>query len=240
MSKSKLEDGNSEESDFILSQDESFDQTHAITLGGIGPAGSGRVLKFGEVIGGSYKLKSLLGKGGMGYVFCAEHVIIKKLDYALKMLAPELVNETNMQRFEVEGKAISRLDHANIVKVYNMGLDQGDCPFYVMDLLDGQALSDYIAAGRGLALEECLDIFIQIARGLGYAHGKGIVHRDVKPSNILLLTGGAGRRQVKIVDFGIAKLLPSANLETQARTAAGEVFGSPFYMSPEQSMGDVI
>ncbi len=134
-----------------------------------------------------------------------------------------------------EGKAIANLNHPNIVKVYNMGLDGGDCPFYVMDLLDGQAMSDGIDPSIGL--EGCLEIFIQIASGLGYAHSKGIVHRDVKPSNIILLEDGSGRPYVKIVDFGIAKLLPSASLQAQSQTAIGEVFGSPLYMSPEQGLG---
>ncbi len=175
----------------------------------------------------------------MGYVFCAEHTLIK-CDYALKILAPEQLNETSRQRFEIEGRAIANLDHPNIVKVYNMGLDQGECPFYVMDLLPGLALSDYIAGGKGLAFDECLDMFMQIAHGLGYAHTKGIVHRDIKPSNIILLADGQGRSCVKIVDFGIAKLLPAASLHNQSLTASGEICGSPFYMSPEQGLGTAV
>ncbi len=214
---------------------ESFDDSHTITLFGNAPGLPSRLLKPGEVVGGSYRLKSLLGHGGMGYVFCAEHTMINR-DYALKMLAPEKLNETSRRRFQVEAQAIATLDHPNIVKVYNMGLDGGDCPFYVMDLLEGTALSDYIDKKLDLAFEEWLDIFGQIALGLGYAHSKGIVHRDVKPSNIVLLVQNNGRHLVKIVDFGIAKLLPSADLHSQSQTATGEVFGSPFYMSPEQGM----
>lgn len=217
-----------------MSQNESFDDSHNITMGGASPGVSARVLKPGDLIGGSYELKSLLGKGGMGYVFCAEHIMIQH-QYALKLLAPEQLNETSRRRFETEGKAIANLNHPNIVKVYNMGLDRGDCPFYVMDLLDGRALSDGL--DQGIGFDTCLDIFIQIASGLAYAHGKGIVHRDVKPSNIILLDEGSGRPHVKIVDFGIAKLLPSASLQTQSQTAIGEVFGSPLYMSPEQGQG---
>jgi serine/threonine protein kinase len=223
----------------FLSQTESFDDSHAITLGGAGPGISSRVLKVGQLIGGSYKLKSLLGRGGMGYVFCAEHIIIKH-DYAVKILAPEMLNEASRRRFETEGRAIANLDHVNIVKVYNMGIDDGDCPFYVMDLLDGLALSDRIQTETGIDFFVCLDIFSQIASGLGYAHSKGIIHRDVKPSNIILLTKPDGRLQVKIVDFGIAKLTSGASIEIQSLTAAGEIFGSPYYMSPEQCLGDVV
>ncbi|MBS2006704.1 MAG: serine/threonine protein kinase [Cyanobacteria bacterium SZAS TMP-1] len=217
---------------------ESFDDSHNITLSGAASGAPSRELRPGDVIGGSYKLKSLLGRGGMGYVFCAEHTVLG-IDYALKMLAPERLNDVSRRRFEVEGRAIAKLDHPNIVKVHNMGLDRGDCPFYVMDLLPGKSLADYISEGRKFALDELLDIFIQIAAGLAYAHSKGIVHRDVKPSNICLLEE-RGRLKVKIVDFGIAKLLPSASLHVQSQTNAGEVFGSPLYMSPEQGLGGQI
>ncbi|MBS1992594.1 MAG: protein kinase [Cyanobacteria bacterium SZAS LIN-3] len=221
----------------LLTQEESFDDSHAVTLWAAGSGAVGRELKQGEIIGGSYRLKSLLGKGGMGYVFCAEHIMIKR-DYALKLLAAERLNESSRRRFESEGKAIANLDHENIVKVYNMGIDRGDCPFYVMELLDGAPLSDFIADQPGLSFDDCLDIFSQIASGLSYAHSKGIIHRDVKPSNVVLLTLDNGRVQAKIVDFGIAKLLPAAGIEGQSQTVPGEVFGSPYYMSPEQCMGN--
>jgi serine/threonine protein kinase len=225
-----------------MSGPEQFDETHMITLSGAesGPHSAislSRQLKRGDVIGGSYKLLSLIGQGGMGYVFCAEHTMIKRL-YALKILAPELLSEANSKRFEVEGRAIANLDHVNIVKVHNMGLDSDNCPFYVMDLLQGQALSDCVGSGL-LSVDDALDILTQIAAGLGYAHGKGIVHRDIKPSNVIL-TNENDRVIVKIVDFGIAKLLPSASLQGQSQTTTGEVVGSPLYMSPEQCMSGAI
>jgi serine/threonine protein kinase len=204
----------------------------------------GRLFKPGDVVGG-YKLKSLLGRGGMGYVFRAEHLIIHR-DYALKLLAAEHLTESSRSRFEAEGRAIANLDHANIVKVHNMGLD-GGIPFYVMDLLDGASLADCIASSVPVGYSDCLNIFIQIASGLAYAHGKGIVHRDIKPSNIVLITeesvAAPGKRPVpgallaKIVDFGIAKIAGDVR-GGQSQTATGEVFGSPFYMSPEQCMGE--
>ncbi len=216
--------------------DEIFDQSHTITLGLHPESGQGRVLAPGDIVGGSYRLKSLLGRGGMGYVFCAEHTMIGR-DYALKLLAPEYLNQASRRRFEQEGRAIANLDHTSIVKVYNMGIDKGDCPYYVMDMLDGMALDERIKEGHTLDLAEALDIFAQIAAGLGYAHGKGVVHRDVKPSNIILLNRTDGGKQVKIVDFGIAKLLNKATKEMQSQTAVGEIFGTPYYMSPEQTLG---
>ncbi len=222
-----------------MSQVDSFDDSHAITLFGTAGGAAERQLRPGDVIGGSYKLKSLLGAGGMGYVFCAEHIIIHH-DYALKMLAPEQLNAESRRRFESEGRAIAKLDHANIVKVYNMGLDQHHYPFYVMDLLQGVPLSAYIAEKKKLPLAETLSLMIQIASGLGYAHGKGLVHRDVKPSNIILVQDGEGGHTVKIVDFGIAKAITGGGIDGQSQTKTGAVFGSPLYMSPEQSMGSAI
>ncbi|MBU6453356.1 MAG: protein kinase [Cyanobacteria bacterium REEB67] len=195
-----------------------------------------RLLESGDIIGETYRLKGLIGRGGMGYVFSAEHLVLHQ-DYALKVLAPDQVNPVSWQRFQSEGRAIARLDHANIVKIYNMGVDGGDCPYYVMDLLYGVTLSECIADKLALSLAEIVDMFIQLAAGFGYAHARGIVHRDVKPGNIVLVDSGARYPTPKIVDFGIAKL---ASGEQQSLTAPGEIFGSPYYMSPEQCMGNEI
>jgi serine/threonine protein kinase len=209
--------------------------TIALTSGG----STTRLLRVGDVIGETYRIKGLIGRGGMGYVFRAEHTIIGK-DYALKMLSPDQINETTWSRFQSEGKAIARLDHPSIVKIYNMGVDRGDCPYYVMDLLDGVALSDCIAEKMALSVDEILDIFIQLALGFGYAHSRGIIHRDVKPSNIMLVDTGEKFPTAKIVDFGIAKVTGAKDVKNQSLTATGEVFGSPYYMSPEQCLGTEI
>jgi serine/threonine protein kinase len=209
--------------------------TVALTTGGK----SKRLLNTGDIIGGSYRLKGLLGQGGMGYVFRAEHLMIGQ-DYALKMLASDQINEVIWSRFQAEGKVIAKLDHPNIVKIYNMGVDQGECPYYVMDLLDGVALSDCIKDKMPFTIDEILNLFIQIASGLGYAHSHGIIHRDVKPSNVVLVDSGGQYPTAKIVDFGIAKLVGAADLPTQSLTATGEIFGSPYYMSPEQCLGSAI
>src|SRR5471030_2100511 len=134
----------------------------ALTAGGK----TSRLLKTGDIIGDSYRLKGLIGRGGMGYVFRAEHIIIGQ-EYALKMLAPDQINEVTWNRFQAEGKAIARLDHPNIVKIYNMGVDGGEYPYYVMDLLDGMALSDCIKEEMQFSIDEILDIFIQLTSGFG-------------------------------------------------------------------------
>ncbi len=215
----------------MVSQTERFDDTHFLSLGG-----STRAIKPGDIVGGAYKLKSLLGQGGMGYVFLAEHKIIKR-DYALKIIRPDKMDDFSWQRFEIEGRVIAKLDHPNIVKIYDMGIDQGSYPYYVMDLLPGEPLSGYIHRGDCLTFEQCLDIFRQVAEGLAYAHKKGIVHRDVKPANIILLKDKNGF-QAKIVDFGLAKVM--SPVAGQAITAKGHVFGSPHYMSPEQCQGQAV
>jgi tRNA A-37 threonylcarbamoyl transferase component Bud32 len=199
-------------------------------------------LQLGSILGGSYRVDSILGRGGMGVVYLAEHLLIKR-SYALKVLAPDQVNEANWNRFQSEGKAIAKLEHHNIVKIYDMGVDHGQCPYYVMDLLEGPSLADFIKTNGPLTVDQAVEIFTQICDGLGYAHQCGIIHRDVKPSNIILTGLMDSPRSpvvVKIVDFGLAKLVGAMAQAGQSQTATGEVFGSPYYMSPEQCLGGKI
>lgn len=198
------------------------------------------------VVGESYRIKCLLGKGGMGNVYLAEQIIIGK-QYALKMLAPEQVTEENWNRFQNEGKAIARMDHPNIVKVYNMGLDKSGMPFYVMDLLPGDSLQDLLKSGELPDFDSLLGIFLQIASALEYSHSRGVIHRDVKPSNVMLKVRGksdssggkyGGMYEALLVDFGIAKLVDMGDADRQRLTATGQVFGTPYYMSPEQCLGN--
>ena len=215
-----------------MSQADSFDKTHFVALGS-----TSKTVKPGDIIGDHYALLSLLGEGGMGYVFLAEHNIIGK-KYALKIVRPDRVDEASRQRFEVEARVIAKLDHPNIVKIYNMGVYLDDCPYYVMDRLEGKALSEHIHEGTNISIEDLLDIFTQVAKGLEYAHNKGIIHRDIKPSNIVLTAQNNGYC-AQIVDFGIAKVV-NQNIAGQTRTATGLLFGSPYYMSPEQCLGQTI
>lgn len=196
------------------------------------------------IVGSTYRILSLLGKGGMGNVYLAEHLIIGK-HYALKMLAPEQVTEENWNRFQIEGKAIARLDHPNIVKVYNMGVDKTGVPFYVMDLLPGDSLQELLKSGKTPDFDSLLSIFLQIASALDYSHSRGVIHRDVKPSNIMLVPRGqatgskyGGVYEARLVDFGIAKMVDFSDADKQRLTATGQVFGTPFYMSPEQCLGN--
>lgn len=190
------------------------------------------ILSAGEIVGEHYRVLGFLGSGAMGAVFRVHHDLLSQ-DYALKILTredPEL-----WQRFQNEAQAIARLSHPNLIAVYNFGLHKG-LPYYVMDLLDGIDLAQRIKKTCPLTPEEALPIFIEVCGGIGYAHKKGVVHRDIKPSNILLIKQAAGVKvRAKVLDFGIAKLLDKT--AGQDLTKTGQVFGTPYYMSPEQCQG---
>jgi serine/threonine protein kinase len=190
-----------------------------------------------ELVGENYEIISLIGVGGMGYVYRVRHRILQK-QYAMKTLSAQQVTDTAWRRLQIEAQAIARMSHPNIVGIHNLGLHEGWLPYYVMDLLEGEALADILKIKGKISLAEALPIFIEACTGLAYAHRKGIIHRDIKPGNLVVLkepdSGGA---RVKIVDFGIAKLSGASDPSNQKLTSIGEVFGSPYYMSPEQCLG---
>jgi serine/threonine protein kinase len=189
-----------------------------------------------DIVGENYEIISLIGVGGMGYVYRVRHRILQK-QYAMKTLSAQHVSEIAWRRLQVEAQAIARMNHPNIVGIHNLGLHEDRLPYYVMDLLDGESLADRLKRGS-LTLPQALPIFIEVCRGLGYAHKKGIIHRDIKPGNIILLkVPDSSGATVKIVDFGIAKLSGASDPNNQNLTCIGEVFGSPYYMSPEQCEG---
>ena len=177
---------------------------------------------------GRYEIVKELGKGAMGVVYQAHDPHIDRM-IALKVLRPDRVSsEDFVQRFLKEAKAIGRMSHPNIVTVYDVGEDQGTV-FIAMEYLEGVPLNTY-SREKPLDAEEIAGIGIQVADSLDYAHTRGIVHRDIKPQNIMVGPGGV----VKLTDFGIAHIEdPSASQQTQA----GEILGTPNYMSPEQVMG---
>lgn len=190
----------------------------------------------GSVIGG-FKIISLIGVGGMGAVYLVEHLSMHRR-LALKILTPELVNEQNWQRFKAEAKILASLSHPTLVRVYDLGIHAGSIPFYSMDYLNGRSIEEILADDGPIDLATTIDIMLEVLDGLAYAHRHGIVHRDLKPGNIMYCTVD-GARAVKVLDFGISKLLDSRST-TQALTVAGDIFGSPFYMSPEQSLGEAV
>ena len=191
--------------------------------------------EIGDTIGGTYCILSHLGRGGMGHVYGVEHVMLRQT-YALKILHADSATGTSWKRFQNEARTIAKLDHPNIIKVHNLGVHNEKVPYYVMDLLEGETLSSLIRRMGRLSEKDTLDLFIPLCDGLGYAHAHGVVHRDIKPSNIMLIVQNE-KVIPKLVDFGLVKLVGNALSPSQQLTASGEVFGSPLYMSPEQSIG---
>ncbi len=185
----------------------------------------------GKVFVDRYEIIRTIGEGGMGKVYKARHILMKRLA-AIKVVHPHLVSSAaTLNRFQREAEAVSCLNHPNIVAVHDFGLAPN--AYLVMDFLDGITLADLVKI-EPLGLERSLRIFVQICAGLEHAHKSGIIHRDLKPCNIMLVNLDGAADVVKIVDFGIAKLVLRDVSESNHLTATGEVFGSPLYMSPEQ------
>ena len=181
---------------------------------------------------GRYEVLGELGQGAMGIVYKAKDPLIDRV-VAIKTINLGLAldeKEEYESRFYQEAKAAGRLNHPNIVTVYDVG-KSGDVAYIAMEFLQGRELRDVMNDGGVLPVEQVLDIVAQVAQGLAYAHEHEIVHRDVKPSNIMVLREG----HAKITDFGIARMASSA-----VHTQTGMVLGSPKYMSPEQVMGKAI
>lgn len=177
---------------------------------------------------GRYRIVKELGKGNMGVVYQAHDPQIDRM-VALKVLrADRVASEDFVARFLKEAQAIGRLSHPRIVTVYDVGEDH-DSIYIAMEYLEGEPLNEILQKG-GLSQEQAVDIVVQVAQALDYAHKEGIVHRDIKPSNIILTPD----HKVKLTDFGIARIEDStAGYQTQA----GEILGTPIYMSPEQVTG---
>jgi serine/threonine protein kinase len=175
---------------------------------------------------GRYLIVGRIGRGGMGMVYRGLDEVLER-EVAVKTLTVEgTLDEESRKRFEIEAKAAAKLQHPNIVTVFELGEDRG-LPFIAMELLPGVDLETLLRSGEPLLLQEKLDVMIQVCRGLAYAHESRIVHRDVKPSNIRLLDDGTA----KIMDFGIAKL------GATSVTRSGMMVGTLNYMSPEQIRG---
>jgi serine/threonine protein kinase len=178
-----------------------------------------------------YKILGRLGKGGMGDIYKAIQDPLNRM-VALKVLPPQRGRDDEFaKRFEIEAKAISLLQHQNIVSIYEYG-DEDGYRFFAMQFVDGMDLAHYIAERREIPIPEIIDFSKQICRGLRYAHNHTVIHRDIKPQNILI----EKNKIVKLSDFGIAKIFS----RTDEITMTGFTLGTPEYMSPEQALGKKI
>ncbi len=198
---------------------------------------SSREYSVAEVFG-SYRLVQQIGQGGMGRVFIAEHTRLERR-VALKMLRSEFSdNAEAVKRFFSEARAVNRIKHENIIEITDFVENAQGHSFYIMELLEGVDLRKLRLAQGALPIGRAVRIAIQVCRGLGAAHQAGIVHRDLKPDNIFLIDRPDRRDFVKLLDFGVAKLMDDGvdSISTY-RTTAGLVVGTPEYMSPEQASG---
>ncbi|MBP7862220.1 protein kinase [bacterium] len=194
----------------------------------------------GQILNERYKVVEEIGRGGMSIVYKGVHELMDRL-VAIKVLLPQLVSDqTSIKRFQVEAQAASCLSHPNVITIYDYGVVDDEQPFLVMDFLEGESLSDIIKRDDHVEMKRTIPIFMQAAEALEHAHQKGVIHRDLKSSNIMLINFEGKDDFVKVVDFGIAKLMPSSGKQAQHLTATGEIFGSPIYMSPEQCTGSTL
>ncbi len=183
---------------------------------------------------GSYRIETRLGAGGIGAVHRATHVRTGRA-YAVKILLPESAIEPRaMARFRREAEALAALGHASIVAIHDFDVTSDGIAFLVMDLLDGEDLSDRIARAP-LGQSQALRIFDEVAEALATAHEAGILHRDLKPSNVFLAQRPGAAERAVLLDFGLAKMIGGD--EHGRLTASGATMGTPMYMSPEQAQG---
>lgn len=198
------------------------------------PLGGDTGLFAGRVIGDKYRLLRHLGSGGMGTVFSAEHVTLRK-HVALKFLRSDAATrERAVRRFEREAQLLARLDHENIVNLLDIGRDPTALDYLVLEFIRGRTLRDELQDGR-LPTERVVAIVSQVARGLTAAHEAGVIHRDLKPENVMLTQHADGRLLVKLLDFGVARLREKTD---ETLTLTGQALGTAGYMSPEQARGD--
>jgi serine/threonine-protein kinase len=187
----------------------------------------------GTVLGGTYRLERLIGEGGMGAVFAASHSRLPR-KFAVKMLKAEILEQGDLfDRFRREAEIASALGHRNIVQVMDFNTAEDGAPYMVLELLEGEDLCRRLTRLGRLDLEQAVSIGTQVAGALEVAHHASIVHRDLKPANVFLIRENGRDDVVKILDFGISKVLHDSSLATRS----GHVFGTPNYMSPEQAEG---
>ncbi len=193
----------------------------------------------GMIIDDKYEIVSMLGIGGFGNVYKALHRQFGRV-VAIKVLKTTLLDETDgLLRFEREAKSIDAIKHKNIVSLYGHGIWQ-NTPYMVMEFVKGKSLDDTLAGKDELKPEEVLSIMVQLFAGLACAHVSGVVHRDLKPSNIMLIPSSDRKSLVKIIDFGLAMLMPGYGVSSQKLTETGYALGTCHYMPPEQCLGGTI
>ena len=195
----------------------------------------------GRVVAGRYRLLGKLGEGGMGAVYRAEQISLKRI-VALKVLRPELSADAGLvQRFNAEAELAGKLNHPNTVTLYDFGQDSDGALFIAMEYLEGRSLRELLHREGPLPPPRAIAICEQVCSSLGDAHARGIVHRDLKPDNVMLVQVGRRSDVVRVLDFGIAKLRDEqGDITAMPMTRAGDLLGTPQYMAPEQIRGEKV
>jgi len=187
-------------------------------------------MKIGQVIKDRYKVIGLLGEGGMAYVYKAKDMQLERM-VAIKTLKPNYVEQTTfVERFKREAQTAANLNHPNIVQIFDWGIEEE--PYFVMEYIEGNTLTSIISSKKTISLSDVLFIGAQVANGLQAAHTQGLVHRDIKPGNIMITPGG----KVKVTDFGIVSIQD----EESDITKTGSILGTASYISPEQAQGKAV
>jgi serine/threonine-protein kinase len=185
---------------------------------------------------GQYRLKKRLGSGGMGEVYLAEHLLLRR-PCAVKLIRPEQTGDpTNLQRFEREVQAMATLTHWNTVEIFDYGHADDGTFYYVMEYLPGQNLDNLVSHYGPLSPARAIHLLRQVCRALREAHGVGLLHRDIKPSNIIACERGGVYDVAKLLDFGLVQET-TLNKDGERLTQHGTIIGSPPFMSPEQAAG---
>lgn len=196
------------------------------------------LLKPDDILGNRLRLERLIGEGGMGSVWCA-YDLRENQRVALKFLRGS-GSESSLKRFFREARTAIAIAHPNVVRVHEVLVGPDGMPIMVMDYLEGESLGARLEREQKLPLEETVRIVSQVLGAIGSAHARGVVHRDLKPDNIFLCAGGPSANDVRVLDFGVAKLTAEKGeaMATAGLTATGAVIGTPYYMSPEQVFAD--
>ena len=184
---------------------------------------------------GPYRIRDVLGAGGFSIVYRAEQERPVRRQVALKLVKPGLDARGIVKRFEAEGQALALLNHPSIARVFDFGTTESGRPYLVMELVSGEPIARY-CDDRALSIRSRLSLFLEVCSGIRHAHQRAIIHRDLKPANVLVTEVDA-RPTVKVIDFGIAKSLEARLVEDAEQTRAGQLMGTPGYMSPEQLEG---
>src|SRR5271154_865244 len=194
------------------------------------------MISSGQTIAGKYRINQLLGSGGMASVWSATNIFTER-EFAIKFMLPAVARTPEAaRRFLMEAKVSARVNHPNIIEVIDVGQTEDSCLFLVMELLTGVSLETAIKRqSPPMSVAEFVTVMLQVSRALAAAHKNGVIHRDLKPTNIFLHKDREGAAVPKLLDFGVSKFLEEEG--QQSLTIAGTVLGSPLYMSPEQAMG---